>query len=50
LKVWIEDEAAGADVSILRKKRDKLSGMIRAVYLKEKKREEDKIKVCFLLR
>lgn len=45
LKVWIEDEAFNADVTTLRKKRDKLSGMIRSVHLKEKKREEAKLKV-----
>ncbi|KAI6183411.1 hypothetical protein M3Y97_00486400 [Aphelenchoides bicaudatus] len=44
LKVWIEDEAFGADVSTLRKKREGLSSMIRAVQLKEKKQKEAKLK------
>jgi hypothetical protein len=40
LKVWIEDEAHGADVATLRKKRDGLSSMIRAVHQKEKEKRE----------
>lgn len=40
LKVWIEDEAFGADVATLRKKRDGLSSLIRGVHQKEKEKRE----------
>jgi molecular chaperone DnaK (HSP70) len=49
LKTWMEDNIAGADVQTLRKKRDKLAGLIRAVHQKERKQKEDKLKVRWFL-